>query len=106
LCATIDLATGELPGYGDPERGSADVAKDFMKTSEYCLDNLILAGTASRSHAAEARHGIGQSGGITTRKRYGKNFFRMIRKLRRYYLGFLQEQKLDNIMGRVPHSEP
>jgi len=35
LCATVDLATGELPGYSKADRGSADVARDFMKASEY-----------------------------------------------------------------------
>jgi len=35
LSAILDLATGELPGYSNADRGSADVGKDFMKTSEY-----------------------------------------------------------------------
>lgn len=35
LAATFDLATGELPGYNNAERGSEDVAQDFKRTAEY-----------------------------------------------------------------------
>ena len=34
LCAPMELATGELRGYGGRKRGMADVAKDFMRVPE------------------------------------------------------------------------
>jgi len=39
LAATLDLATGELPGYNNAARGSEDVAHDFKKTAKN-LENL------------------------------------------------------------------
>jgi hypothetical protein len=39
----------------------------------------------AKGHSREELSEWARRGGVTTRKRYGRNFFRKIRKLRRYY---------------------